>query len=279
MVIDFFCSIVMPTRANTIRMCWKCRKTTKWTLRRRELRVASQICPTIWDSERQKIRCNRVSDWCRVRHAKMSNNICWTQINTCGSAVCWTPHILKTRTAVLLSSMRCPMGKLPLSSGHNPIRAFRAGNFYRHSWSWSLAPIRSCRNIMQQKTCTSVKCILKSTQILFLEYSSMSFAVSSILGAVLTINCFRFKIVHADAAVYHYMQENSEMFSPEVIEGVRRDVSAASGAHLMEEVIPIFVPLCSHNQWFHSPQPASKATENQIGGTLTKKVSFAEDEH
>lgn len=74
----------------------------------------------------------------------------------------------------------------------------------------------------------------------------MPLAVSSISGAVLTINCFRFKIVHADAAVYRYMQENPEMFSPEVIEGVRRDVSAASGAHPIEEVIPIFVPFCSH---------------------------------
>lgn len=71
----------------------------------------------------------------------------------------------------------------------------------------------------------------------------------SIPGAVLTINFFRFKIVNADAAVYHYMQEHPEMFSPEAIEGVRENVIAASGAHLMEEVWIDSLSFDSHKLW------------------------------
>lgn len=71
----------------------------------------------------------------------------------------------------------------------------------------------------------------------------------SILGAVLTINFFRFKIVNADAAVYHYMQEHPEMFSPETIERVRENVMAASGAHLMEEVWFDSLLFGSHELW------------------------------
>lgn len=59
----------------------------------------------------------------------------------------------------------------------------------------------------------------------------------SIIGAVLTINCFRFKIVNADAAVYHYMKENPEIFPAETIDIVRENITASSDAHFIEAVI------------------------------------------
>lgn len=51
------------------------------------------------------------------------------------------------------------------------------------------------------------------------------------VGAILTINCFRFKIINADAAVYYYMQEHPEMFPTKAIEAVRQV------AHVWEESI------------------------------------------
>lgn len=59
---------------------------------------------------------------------------------------------------------------------------------------------------------------------------------SIITGAVLTINSHRFKLINADSAVYTYMQDHQEIFSSEAVEGVRQNVIARSGAHLMEEV-------------------------------------------
>lgn len=56
-------------------------------------------------------------------------------------------------------------------------------------------------------------------------------------GAVLTIICFRFKIDNADAAVYTYMQENQEMFSPEVIESMRKNLSVGGDVQSNETVM------------------------------------------
>lgn len=42
-----------------------------------------------------------------------------------------------------------------------------------------------------------------------------------VIGAILTIQAHRFRIVSADLYVYRYMQEHPEMFSPEAIDGVR----------------------------------------------------------
>lgn len=56
-----------------------------------------------------------------------------------------------------------------------------------------------------------------------------------ILGAVLTINCFRFKITNADTAVYYYMAENPELFPAETIDVVRENIT--SDAHFIVAVI------------------------------------------
>lgn len=102
--------------------------------------------------------------------------------------------------------------------------------------------------------------------------------MGSVLGAVLTINCFRFKIVNADAAVYHYMQEHPDMFSPEAIDGVRENVIAASGAHLIDGVIydlSISVRIYIVTRFHFSQTPVM--TDNDNDCTIKKKVSFALD--
>lgn len=48
-------------------------------------------------------------------------------------------------------------------------------------------------------------------------YTSKDFYI----GATLTIHSHRFKMISADLYVYRHMKENSEMFSPDAIAGVR----------------------------------------------------------